>query len=263
MSDMRSWALIAALAAGCGRFGFSGHEPPGDGAMGDGSGIDGRVVVDGSPDAPTYVCTGSEVCEGFEGGLGVWTADSMVSIDTTRAHRGTQSVHVHSAAFGANTGSFQAIAESQTIAANINPFWVRSWLWLSALPAFDNGLELISAQRPSSSSGVYVFVHADSTKVYSQLDTKISSTPTLVPTGQWFCLVWKVTRNTATSGLLDLSGDVTVTLNNTKTDSTTVPIQFVVIGLGYSSTNNPVPQPAQDLWIDDVIVSGNAVTCSD
>ena len=84
-----------------------------------------------------------------------------------------------------------------------------------------------------------------------------------MPTGQWFCLVWKVTRNTGTSGLLDLSGDVTVTLNNTKTDSTTLPVQYVVIGLGYSSTNNPVPQPAQDLWIDDVIVSGTAVTCAD
>jgi len=264
MSDMRSWALVAVATAGCGRFGFSGHEPPGDGAFGDGRGIDSNLQVDGSPDA-TYACTGSELCDGFETGLGsMWIADPMVSIDTTRAHRGTSSVHVHSPAFGANTGSYQSLAESQTITANINPFYVRAWLWLSALPAFDNGLELMSAERPSSSSGVYVFVHADSTKLYSQLDTMIRSTTTLVPTGQWFCLVWKVTRNTGSSGMLSLTGDITVPpLNAVKTDSSTQPLQYVVIGLGYSSTNNPVAQPAQDLWIDDVIVSGTAVTCSD
>ena len=45
--------------------------------------------------------------------------------------------------------------------------------------------------------------------------------------------------------------------------SSTLPLQYVVIGLGYSSTNNPVPQPAQDLWIDDVIVSATAVGCAD
>jgi hypothetical protein len=254
-------ALAAALASGCGRFSFAEQDPPGDGR---GSGIDSNLLPDdGDVDAPTYACSGNEVCEGFESGLGVWTAQGMATIDTTRAHRGTQSVHVHTDAFGANTGSYQSIYESQTVAANINPVWVRAWLWLSALPAFDNGLELMSIERPSSGSAVYVFVHADSTKVYSQLDTKIQSTPTLVPTGQWFCLIWNVTRNTGTSGSLVLSGDVDVSLANTKTDSATMPVQYVVIGLGYSSTNNPVPQPAQDLWIDDVIVSGTAVTCED
>jgi hypothetical protein len=121
----------------------------------------------------------------------------------------------------------------------------------------------MSAQRPSSSSGVYVFVHADRTNVYSQLDGKVMNTTMLVPEGQWFCLIWQVTRNTGTSGLLALTGDVTVSVSNTKTDSSTQPIQYVVLGMGYSSTNTPVPQPAQDLWIDDVIVSATAVGCAD
>jgi len=259
------WAVAIAFATiasgGCGRFSFTEHDPPGDGR---GSGIDSNVMADdGDVDAPTYACSGNEVCDGFESGFGtVWTTQGMVSIDTTRAHRGTQSVHVHSPAFAANTGSYHSIYETQTVASNINPFWVRGWLWLSALPAFDNGLELITAEAPSA-AGDYVFVHADSTKVYSQYDAQIMSTSTLVPTGQWFCLIWKVTRNTGTSGSLELTGDVTVSLPNAKTDSTANPMQVVVFGLGYSSTNVPVPQPAQDLWIDDVIVSATAVTCDD
>jgi hypothetical protein len=257
-------SLAVLLASGC-RFRFTEGDR-GDGAIGsDDAAADGTTGDDALIDSgPSAACTSAAICDGFESGLGsMWVADPMVSIDTTRAHRGTQSVKVHSPAFGANTGSYQSIAESQTITSGINPFYVRAWLWLSALPAFDNGLELMSAERPSSGSGIYVFVHADSTKVYSQLDTKIQSTATLVPTAGWFCLVWKVTRNTGTSGALELSGDVNVTLMNTKTDSSTLPLQYVVIGLGYSSTNNPVPQPAQDLWIDDVIVSATPVGCAD
>ena len=262
MSDMRYWAVIAALAAGCGRFGFSGHEPLGDGATGDGRWIDAGVVVDGSPDAPTYVCTGSELCEGFESGLGAWMADPMVTIDTTRAHRGAQSVHVHSPAFAANTGSYQSLFESQTVTANINPFYVRAWLWLSALPATNNAMELITAERPGS-AGDYVFVRNTRTSVYSQFDTTVMNTTTLIPTGGWFCLVWKVTRDSGTAGRLDLTGDVTVSLVGSQTDSSTQPMQYVTIGIGYSSTNVATNQPTQDVWIDDVIVSGTAVTCND
>jgi hypothetical protein len=261
MSDMRSWALLVALAAGCGRFGFSGNEPPGDAAgMGDGRRGDG--AVDSSPDAALYACTGSELCSDFENGTGLWMADPMVTIDTTRAHRGLQSVHVHSPAFGVATDSYHSLYESATVTANINPFYVRAWLWLSALPATNNAMELITAERPGS-AGDYVFVHSDRTAVYSQYDTTIMNTTTLIPTGGWFCLVWKVTRDTGTAGRLDLTGDVTVSLVGSKTDSSATPMQYVTIGLGYSGTNVATAQPAQDLWIDDVIVAGTAVTCSD
>lgn len=260
------WAVAIALAAvaagGCGRFGFGGDDPPKADARG--GGIDGDLVPkDGDLDGmPTYACTGSEVCEGFENGVGVWMLDPMASIDTTFAHRGTKSMHVHSPAFAANTGSYQAIFQSQTVTANINPFWVRAWLYLSARPAFDNAMELITAERPGS-AGDYVFVHDDRTNVYSQYDLSIMNTFTLVPEAQWFCLVWKVTRDTGNAGALELSGEVDVALTGHQTDSSTNTMQYVTIGIGYSSTNVPVAQPTQDLWIDDVIVSGTAVGCAD
>ncbi|HUS29120.1 MAG TPA: hypothetical protein VMZ53_11435 [Kofleriaceae bacterium] len=258
-------ALAAIVGAGCGRFGFGADDPGRDAPqVGDGGTDVVTMGGDGGVDAPEFfACTGSEVCEGFESGFGVWMADAMVSLDATRAHRGNHSVHVHSPAFAAGGSSYQAIYQSQTVSANINPFWVRGWFWLSARPNFDNAMELMTAERPSTSSGDYVFVHADSTNVYSQFDAQIMQTSTLVPVGQWFCLIWKVTRNTGTSGALELSGDVTVSLANTKTDSTTSSLQIVVLGIGYASSNTPVAQPAQDLWIDDVIVSASAVTCSD
>lgn len=251
---------VALWAAGCGRFGF-GSEDRSDGAIGDGR----RDVADVAGDTgPSAACLSAAVCTDFEGPSlpAPWMADPMVTLDTTRAHRGMQSVHVHSPAFAANTGSYQDLSESQTVSAGFNPFWVRAWLWLSALPATNNAMELITAERPSS-AGDYVFVHSDRTDVYSQFDLTVMNTPTLVPTGTWTCLIWKVTRDSGTAGKLELSGDVTVALTGSKTDSATMPMQYVVIGLGYSSTNVSSAQPAQDLWIDDVIVSASAVTCAD
>jgi hypothetical protein len=37
----------------------------------------------------------------------------------------------------------------------------------------------------------------------------------------------------------------------------------LIIGLQFASSNVTAPQPALDMWIDDVIVDHAAVTCAD
>ena len=107
--DSPMWAVAIAFAAitsgGCGRFSFTEQDLPGDGR---GSGIDGDLLPDdGDVDAPRYACVGSEICDSFESGLGVvWmTSTTGVTLDNTRAHRGTNSVRVHTDAFGVGVDS--------------------------------------------------------------------------------------------------------------------------------------------------------------
>ncbi|HSD89566.1 MAG TPA: hypothetical protein VLB44_18675 [Kofleriaceae bacterium] len=257
---MRAVVCLAFLAA-CGRFGFGDQDAISDGSTigGDGPGVGG----DG--DAASVVCPiGLDLCDGFEAGIDTttWTVDTNVTLDTTFAHRGSASIHVHMPAFGANSGSYQTMSETKTITNGATTFWIRGWFWLGALPALGNGMELITAERPGS-AGDYVFVFADSTHVYSQFGGASVTTATTMPVGSWFCAIFKVARSTSSSGSLELSGDApSLVLANTKTDAAQA-MTTINIGIGFASSNNPVAQPAFDLWIDDVIVHSSAVTCAE
>ena len=253
---MRALALLVALA-GCGRFGFGDERA--DGALGDGAGD--IATSDASPAcSPTF-----DLCDGFEGtsiDTTTWLIDPMTTLDSTRAHRGKSSVHVHTPAFPASTNSYISIGETKTLAGPTT-FWVRGWFWLAALPAAGNGMELITAER-SGSGGDFVFVFSASTHIYTQFGDASWQGPAPVPVGSWFCLVFKVVRSTTTTGALELSGDVPMlSLPNVITDSATTPIDIITLGMGFATGNTPSPQPALDLWIDDVIVDDAPLTCAD
>jgi hypothetical protein len=265
---MRALALLVAVA-GCGRFGFGGETA--DSAIVDGVISDGVIVGDdGATDAvmgdAAPACLASyNLCDGFEGtsfDTTTWTVDSMITLDATRAHRGSKSAHVHTPASAANTSNYQTLNETKTVPGSTT-FWLRGWFWLSALPATGNGMELVSAEQ-SGVGGDYVFVFSDSTHVYTQFGNASQTSPTTVPIGSWFCVIWKVVRSTTTTGALELSGDAPLlSLPNVKTDSATAPMNVITIGMGFASSNTPAAQPALDLWIDDVIVDDAPLTCAD
>lgn len=252
-------ARLLLVLAGCGRLGFGTGGDPSDGGATDGTGGDAPGDVGDVPACPA----GVQICETFEEGISaVWNVDTMATLDTTRAHRGAGSMRIHTAAFAANDESYQSIFQGETIVANPSTFYVRTWFWLSALPAPGNGLELITAERPGQ-AGDYVFLFDDSTHIYTQFgnDSKITST---VPVGAWFCLVWKVVRSTTATGSLELTGDLgTVLLPNVVTDSAASPMTLLTIGAGFSASNTPSAQPAFDIWIDDVIVDDGPISCTD
>ncbi|HEY5925613.1 MAG TPA: hypothetical protein VIV11_28200 [Kofleriaceae bacterium] len=263
---MRGVALLVVLA-GCGRFGFGNTDPPDDGG---GSGSDGDVVGDGPRDGTLGddagpSCEGYKVCDAFEDPAfdPLWTISSAATtLDTTRAHRGIRSVRVHTAAFPANTDSYEGIYDTSVLMTSTT-FWVRAWFWLSALPATGNGLELMTAER-AGNAGDYVFVFSDETHLYSQYASYSQVSQTTVPIGSWFCVVWKVVRSTTNTGSLEMTGDVPmIVMPNRQTDSATNPMNLITIGTGFASSNTPSAQPAMDLWIDDVIIHDAPVGCTD
>src|SRR6185503_12419801 len=104
---------------------------------------------------------------------------------------------------------------------------------------------------------------SDQTHLYSEYDFSNDMSNVAVPAGSWFCAIFKVVRATNGTGSIEAFGDVPTLANtNAQTDGTQ-PLQYITLGLGFSAPNIGVPQPALDLWIDDVIIDDAAVTCVD
>jgi len=247
---MRWLALVGAI--GCGRLGF--------GVAGDAS--------DDARDGATDIAQGCgfDLCDNFETRTlaPVWTTSTMVSLDTTRAHGGAQAVHLQSAALAVGQSQYVELGEMQTLAVPATHFWVRGWFFLSALPAAGNAMELVAAEELSGGLGDYVVVRSTDTLLYTKFVAATKSAPAVIPSDTWFCIAFEVLRATNSTGSLALTSDVLpqTTLAPTQTDSQTA-IQVIWFGVAFDGVNVTVPQPALDLWVDDVIVHSAPVTCAD
>jgi hypothetical protein len=262
------WAWVVCALVGCGRFAFdtrgdaAGSAAGSDAPRGDAP-IDSPLTADAFDEAAA--CTGFAMCDSFEAPsiAPAWTAGVGVSLDTTRAHRGTQSIHVHVPQIPANSSGYAQIGESQTLATLSADLWVRAWFFLPALPAPTNRMELISIEQNGGGLGDYLFALATDARIYSQFDGMITMTPSPPPTNTWVCAVFHVVRS-ATSGQLDLAGDLgTLSLPGTITDDSGKPLHDLWLGIGFASGNVNATQPAIDVWLDDVIVNSAPVTCAE
>lgn len=245
-------AWLVVLAAGCGRFGFSDREA-----------TDGNTRD--RADTQSSVCMNAAVCDDFERsniGSG-WDALGAVAIDTTFAHSGTSSVHMHIEPISAG-GSIEARLANPTILATQGALWIRAWIKLGSLPAGSNHMEIMCADQTTSPfNGDCVFLYSNQTTLYTQFTslTELGSAPPVLP---WFCFVWKLVRS-PTTGSMHLTSDVIADIDmpSQQTDSAVNPIDVLVIGPNFSPGNVPNAQPALEVWIDDVIVSTSPVSCSD
>lgn len=251
---MRRVALVALTA--CGRLGF---DTVGDAARSDALDAPG----DGAP-----ACLASyELCDGFEGpdfGL-QWTVDTGVTIDTTIAHRGAASAHMQLGPLAVNTGGYANVLETATLALGDTTFYVRAYVRLAALPAGNNGMELlVAAQTVGMIYGDYLFVKNGHFDIYTQFSGNSTSETTSPQLDTWTCVLWSVTRATTTTGSITLGGDpAPLAITSAQTDATTPPITRMSFGIGFASTNVTTAQPQLDVWIDDLIVTNTPVTCAD
>lgn len=268
------WVLATCALAGCGRYAFDGKL--------DAAGSDAAAPHDAAPhDAADAMlgpdafneaaaCAGFALCDSFEGSgfSQIWTTDPGVTLDSTRAHRGLQSAHAQIPALATGVTGFSEIDETKTLSgASVPPtFYVRAWFFLSGLPAGNNRMEAISIVSATPSSiGDYTFIHSNDTVIYTQADALNALAGVPPPTNTWFCVVFQVTRGTTSNGSLALTSDVvpSLALSDAITDSDATPIQHIGFGIGFAGTNVFNPQPALDLWIDDVIVDTQPLTCAD
>lgn len=257
---VRAAAGVAIIATACGRLGFS--PSPADAVALDGADSD---EVDGAPDASVACGDQFALCDTFDDALdtAVWQVDGAVARDTTITHRGQSSLRMTVPAVNAGQEAFAYVWHQGAPVTTLPAVWVRAWMRISALPAGTNALELLALQQLSG-QGDYVFVHAADTRLYHQFDNRNASAGVAPPIDTWFCMVWRVTFATNATGTADFTSDVipAMSLMGSITQSSP-PVDIIAIGPYYAPTNVNVAQPAFDVWVDDVIVHGSQLTCSD
>lgn len=243
--------LAAVLLTGCGRLGFDA------GTLGDGS--------LGASDAT--VCT-QQLCDDFEAAAlaPVWniatTGSGNVMLDTTVAHTGSSSVHFQIPALAAGVGSRAEIREAQTLALGSTTFYVRAFVRFSDLPAGTNRIEIMRASETQTAREDAVFLMPASLALYNQWIDGTRYNNSLPPANTWLCLLWRVTRATTATGSMDLGGDVaTASYANIQTEGPTLDV--MLFGLSLYGGNQADPQPALDIWLDDLLVDDAPLTCSD
>ncbi|HTR52202.1 MAG TPA: hypothetical protein VMJ10_15920 [Kofleriaceae bacterium] len=258
------WSVPVVLLAACGHVNFDGS---GDGGGGGGGG-DGGGVIDAAGDgvAAANDCRAGtyELCDGFEGDAfaAYWTVDANVTLDTI-AHRGAHSAHFQLPALPANTTGETLITEAVTLPLGDQTFYVRMYMRLGSLPAGGNAMEIISAVQTSFAHEDALFLDAADLAVYSQWPDNSQHNLEQPATNAWLCVLFTVKRATTAIGEVTLGGDETATsLTNVQTDGNP-PLVDLQFGPQLAGTNAPDAQPVLDMWIDDLIVDKNPLTCAE
>lgn len=252
-------AAIVMLATACGRFDFGARPSSSDGAVvvagsdatpppGDGSGSSGCAFL---------------LCDGFEAASldPVWTPSaSGVSLDATVARAGRQSLHVHTNALAVTDSAEAIVTETATFATPLAMFYVRAFVRTGALPA--NNLGVIEAdQATAAPDGDGVFITSTGFTLFSQFSEQSMDSMYEPMVDAWTCAVWQVALATGSTGSEQLGGDIPATaMTGVITDGSPA-IAQLELGIEFATSTDTSPQPAFDLWIDDVIVSATPVTC--
>jgi hypothetical protein len=224
----------------------------------------GDAAGDGADGGVTCLAS-YELCDGFESGsfAAVWTPGPNVTLDNTVAHRGTTSVHVHSPAIGIGVDGYFQLQQTATLALGDPTIYVRAWVRLGSMPLNNMGFIAVE-QMGTPDNEDSLTVRPTDLAVYSQFSQQSNGNHVAPPLNTWFCVLWTVTRSTGTTGSIMLAGDPPgVPLNSVQTDDASSPIKIMDFGIAFSGSVVTTAQPALDLWVDDVIVNGSAVTCAD
>ncbi len=261
MTRMVAALAIFALAPACGRLEFA--PVPRDS---DTDSADDSDVEDATGDAAAACSPGLIVCDLFEAPIDSLRWDisgGTFNLDTTIAHRGASSVRFSIPATPAGTQVGSYIGHTDPAIAAASQLWTRAWVRMSALPTSTNAAELLVVQR-SGALGNFVFIRNNDVQLYHQIDLQNGGASVVAPLDTWFCLLWRLTLSTTNTGGSVVTSDVLPTFAISNSITQTSPaMDNVSFGPFFATNNIDEPQPAFDVWIDDVIVDDAPVTCAD
>ncbi len=215
--------------------------------------------------ASPSLCPGSTValCESFESGTidARWDQiklNATLTVDDTRAKRGTHSLHVHTAALAAGSSSQGELGEMQTVP--MGDFFVRSYIYLSSPPI---EVRLLGAEQSASPYlGVNVNVAAGGLSTYNNaaVPDVYNGSTTTVPLDDWFCLETETV--VGTPGVLHVwLNDVEVTALGLAQDTQTTPLMDEIF-VGLQFYQPPKAIAAFDAWYDEIVVDGARIGCA-
>ena len=258
---MRVAALLL-LLAGCGRFGFDTRTGPGDGAADTSrdSAIDG--TRDGTIDGPA-VC-GGLYCDDFEAPTldARWMLDNGAGatvIDTTRAHSGTQSVHMHTNVISSSTTNPRAELISYDRLPVTGTIYLRVWIWKAgSRPTgfFDQTINFADTPGNGISTGAKDGILANND--YTPPTAYQQSASAMEPLDNWHCWIFQMPSGTTGPTRLFIDGSEITDVMIDVTSTQPAPDHLY---LGTEWVGSPTSLPSSDAWFDDVELATSMPSC--
>jgi hypothetical protein len=223
-------------------------------------------------DSPDGVATGASLCadggllfcDGFEGDLSAWSTEMAaggdVSIGTDHVFRGAHALHAHSGAVAGGTPFVKAYVDrTQAWPATV---FVRAFVYLE--PPY-GAASVAGLVNVFASAAPYPGAELDlepQTRLLGgqgyddpRLDSAWISTTKLTPSS-WHCI--ELELDSVQGALHAFYEGVEVPDLSHVFAGPIPPLNVLQLGLGFSEAN---PQPASDIWIDEVAASGVRVGC--
>lgn len=248
---------MAALALGaCGRMGFDDRTS--DAA---------RPSDDAIADTNESLCATSSalVCDGFTLATldARWIADTTsgaISTDTTRAFRGTRSLHPSTNNIvSSTTNPHASIVTYQGLPATTGVVYARAWVYIPA--GFPSG-EFAQVLNFADDAGLGISLGTRdgflANNDYTSGTYKQSTTVPL-PVGRWTCLQMEMPSGSNATARVLVDGTEVADIAIDRATAQPPPTH-VYTGLTWIGTLSSLP--ASELWIDEVLVDAVPTSCS-
>jgi hypothetical protein len=240
---------------------------------GGGSGAVGPIVAGGPSKCATTSGVG-KLCDGFEGpapgaagsvfkfDLG---AGSTGVVDTTKAYRGSKSVHMTTNGAQAFIAETMTFAQPGAVATN-NELWGRMFIWFATTANPQSHDVFITLEDPASTAQSAQFHVAGGSRGFLASQIRITSDLYHPPMGtgtikfplvppKWSCWEWHTTAANTLEFYVD--GALYAPMSVTVADKWPFPI-FKSMSLGFMQFTST---PATELWVDEVALDGARIGC--
>jgi hypothetical protein len=229
------------------------------------AGSDLAMPPDLAPPASGCATAGVAFCDGFESGVidAHWTdinqTNGTVTVDNTRAYRGSYSLHVHNNALPAKANADVELLESGTFPST--HFFVRAYVY--APTAFGNteGDFILAEQSVAPYNGVALGLVNTTFQTDNSIANVTKTSTTTMPRDQWVCLEWEVQLGSSGSTALSVNGAAATNLGGTQNLSINPAPDELALALATTAPNSG-GVPARDLWFDEVMVNPTAIGCA-
>jgi hypothetical protein len=225
--------------------------------------IDLMLTVGAGPSLCDQV-TGDALCDGFESGFkpfwkgGVISsgeANTSLTIDDTRAFRGSHSIHIQTENIKTANPVYATLVENQLIPNNV---YVRAFVWVpqnfSTLPG---GIALFE-QDAGAYYQIALNLEQQTLSVFDGIDSSKNLASGQVTKEHWTCVEWSVTVGSSGTTNVWIEDQPVLQQKTVPTiPATGTPLNQIAIGL----VNGNAGTEARELWMDEIMIDSQRIHC--
>jgi hypothetical protein len=205
------------------------------------------------------------LCDDFETGAierGRWPQivqhSGTVTIDNSRAHRGTYSLHAHIDGSSVNQLAQAWLGETSTFP--YNQLYLRAYVYVPS-PASTAAADVLRAlQTPAPYQGLRLRLDTDGTfSGYNDIGgpKTITTSTKSMPLDSWTCVEWEIVFGTSGQTRLWVNGSEVTSMAGTQNTLASPPIDQLRIGVMAYMDGGP-----HDIWFDDLMIDPSPIGCA-